>query len=175
MKTTVVVESLSYYKTNVLFQSILQDFKMYEIATTNLKMVQERRDPKNDPIPIQLLPGDTVLVQNHTKGPFDPKYIGDYHVVSIKGNQIEVKPSYRDETCETCKICTPGRPVHKTCTRLFYFWKKSYTETESKAGTWFALAISRYIPHNKYWTVNSLYKHPKCGCQYIKFCWRKEV
>ena len=29
----------------------------------------------------------TVLVQNHTKGPFDAKYIGDYHVVSIKGNQ----------------------------------------------------------------------------------------
>ena len=24
---------------------------------------------------------------------FDPKYIGDYHVVSIKGNQIEVRPS----------------------------------------------------------------------------------
>ena len=33
------------------------------------------------------------MVQNHTKGPFDPKYIGDYHVVSIKGNQIEVRPS----------------------------------------------------------------------------------
>ena len=32
-------------------------------------------------------------MQNHTKGPFDPKYIGDYHVVSIKGNQIEVRPS----------------------------------------------------------------------------------
>ena len=28
MKTTVVVESLSYYKTNVLFQRILQDFKI---------------------------------------------------------------------------------------------------------------------------------------------------
>ena len=34
-----------------------------------------------------------MLVQNHTKGPFDPKYIGDYRVVSIKGNQIEVRPS----------------------------------------------------------------------------------
>ena len=34
-----------------------------------------------------------VLVQNHTKGPFDPKYVGDYHVVAIKGNQVEVKPS----------------------------------------------------------------------------------
>ena len=42
---------------------------------------------------MQLQPGDTVLVLNHTKGPFDPKYIGDYCVVLIKGNQIEVRPS----------------------------------------------------------------------------------
>ena len=34
-----------------------------------------------------------VLVQNHTKGLFDPKYIGNYRVVSIKGNQVEVRPS----------------------------------------------------------------------------------
>ena len=33
------------------------------------------------------------MVQNHNKGPFDPKYIGDCHVVSIKGNQIEIRPS----------------------------------------------------------------------------------
>ena len=34
-----------------------------------------------------------VLVQNHTRGPFDPKYVGDYCVVFLKGNQIEVQPS----------------------------------------------------------------------------------
>ena len=33
------------------------------------------------------------MVQNHTKGHFDPKYIGDYHVVLIKGNQVEARPS----------------------------------------------------------------------------------
>ena len=66
---------------------------MFEIAATNLKMAQEKRDAENDPKPVQLQPGDTVLVQNHTKGPFDPKYIGGYWLVSIKGNQIEVRPS----------------------------------------------------------------------------------
>ena len=66
---------------------------MFEISTSNLKMVREKRDLKEDPKPVQLQPGNTVLVQNHTKGPFDPKYIGDYHVVSIKGNQINVRPS----------------------------------------------------------------------------------
>ena len=38
-------------------------------------------------------PGDTVLVQNHTKGPFDPKYVGDYGIVALRGNQVEVRPS----------------------------------------------------------------------------------
>ena len=34
-----------------------------------------------------------MLVQNHVRGPFDPKYIGDYRVVSLKGNQVEVQPA----------------------------------------------------------------------------------
>ena len=54
---------------------------MFEIAAINLKIAQERRDPENDPKPSKLQPGDTVLVRNHTKGPFDPKYIGNYRVV----------------------------------------------------------------------------------------------
>ena len=33
------------------------------------------------------------MVQNHVRGPFNPKYIGDYHVVSLRGNQVEVQPS----------------------------------------------------------------------------------
>ena len=54
-----------------------------------------------------------VLVQNHTKGPFDPKYVGDYRVVAIKGNQVEVGPSnWRtngNETYQTCKMYTSSR------------------------------------------------------------------
>ena len=34
-----------------------------------------------------------MLVQNHVKGPCDPKYIGDYRVFSHKGNQVEVQPA----------------------------------------------------------------------------------
>ena len=34
-----------------------------------------------------------MLVQSHGKGPFDPKYIGDYRVVSLKGNQVEIQPA----------------------------------------------------------------------------------
>ena len=76
---------------NILLLEAMKN--MFEIAATNLQMAREKRDPKNDPKPVQLQPGDTVLVQNHTKGPSDPKYIGDYHVISVKGNQIKVRPS----------------------------------------------------------------------------------
>ena len=75
---------------NILLLEAMKN--MFEIAATNLKMAQERGGPKSDPIPSKLQPGDTVLVQNHTRGPFDPKYVGDYRIVSLKGNQVEIQP-----------------------------------------------------------------------------------
>ena len=66
---------------------------MFEIPATNLKIAQEKGDPKDSPLPTKLQPGDTVLVQNHTRGPFDPKYVGDSCVVSLRGNQVEAQPS----------------------------------------------------------------------------------
>ena len=44
-------------------------------------------------LPHHFTEGDTVLIKNHTAGPFDPRYIGDYHIVSFKGNQVELIPS----------------------------------------------------------------------------------
>ena len=90
---TLLEPKVRYLGNDINILSLEAMKNMYEIAATNLKMAREKRDPPKDPKPIHLQPGDTVLVQNHTKGPFDPKYIGDYHVVSIKGNQIEVRPS----------------------------------------------------------------------------------
>ena len=66
---------------------------LYEVAATNLKLAREKGDPQEQPPPTKLQPGDTVLIQNHNKGPFDPKYIGDYRVVSLKGNQVEIQPA----------------------------------------------------------------------------------
>ena len=75
---------------------------MFEIAATNLKLAQEKGDPKDSPLPTKLQPGDTVLVQNHTRGPFNPKYVGDYCVVSLRGNQVEVQPSIGGPTEMKC-------------------------------------------------------------------------
>ena len=66
---------------------------LYEIAATNLKLAQEKGDPQEQPPPTRLQPGDTVLIQNCNKGPFDPKFMGDFTVVSLKGNQVEVQPA----------------------------------------------------------------------------------
>ena len=41
MKTTVVVESLSYCKTNVLFQRILKDFNIYAIFMKLIQLITE--------------------------------------------------------------------------------------------------------------------------------------
>ena len=71
---------------------------LYEIVATNLKLAQEKGDPLEQPPPTKLQPGDTVLIQNHTKGPFGPKYIRDYRVVSLKGNQVEIQPTIRGTT-----------------------------------------------------------------------------
>ena len=67
---------------------------MYQIATENLCRSRARHDstlPKQ--LPHHFTEGDTVLIKNHTASPFGPRYIGDYHIVSFKGNQIELIPS----------------------------------------------------------------------------------
>ena len=56
-------------------------------------MAREKGDPQEQPPPTKLQPEDMVLIQNHNKGPFDPKYIGDYRVISLKGNQVEIQPA----------------------------------------------------------------------------------
>ena len=76
---------------NVLSLDVMEN--VFEIVATNLKLPRKRGDPQVQPLSNKLQPGDTVLVQNHVKGPFDPKFIGDYRVVSLKGNQVEIQPA----------------------------------------------------------------------------------
>ena len=52
---------------------------MFHIAAENLCRACTRHDaslPKH--LPHHFMEGDTVLVKNHTAGPFDQKYIGGY-------------------------------------------------------------------------------------------------
>ena len=49
--------------------------------------------PANFPQPNKLKIEDSVMIKDHTAGPFEPVYKGNYRVVAIKGNQVEVTPT----------------------------------------------------------------------------------
>ena len=76
---------------NLLFLEALKN--MLEIAATNLKKAHSKRGPITPQLPTKLKEGDRVLIKNQTAGPFDPKYVGDYRIVSLKGNQVELRPA----------------------------------------------------------------------------------
>ena len=90
---TLLEPKIRYLGNDVNVLSLEAMKNMFEIAATKLKLARERGNPKDNPLPNKSQPGDTVLVQNHLKGLFDPKYIGDYRVVSLKENQVEVQPA----------------------------------------------------------------------------------
>ena len=90
---TLLEPKIRYMGNDINIISLETMKNLYEIVATNLKSAQEKGDPQEQPPLTRLQPGDTVLIQNHTKGPFDPKYIGDYRVVSLKGNQVEIQPA----------------------------------------------------------------------------------
>ena len=84
---TLLEPKIRYMGNDINVLSLEAMKNMFKIAATNLKLARERGDPKDNPSPTKLQPGDTVLVQNHLKGPFDPQYIGDYRVVLLKGTK----------------------------------------------------------------------------------------
>ena len=90
---TLLEPKIRYMGNDINIISLEAMKNLYEITATNLKLAQEKGDPQEQLTPTKLQPGDTVLIQNHVKGPFDPKYIGDYRVVSLKGNQVEIQPA----------------------------------------------------------------------------------
>ena len=49
--------------------------------------------PTSFPQPNKLKTEDSVIIKDHTAGPSDPIYKGNYRVVAIKGNQVEVTPA----------------------------------------------------------------------------------
>ena len=95
---TLLEPKIRYMGNDINIISLESMKNLYEIVATNLKLAREKGDPQEQPPPMKLQPGDTVLIQNHTRGPFEPKYIGDYRVVSLKGNQVEIQPAIGGST-----------------------------------------------------------------------------
>ena len=64
---TLLGPNIRYLGNDINILSLEAMKNMFEIATTNLQNAREQGDPKDNVTPSTLQPGDTVLVQNHTK------------------------------------------------------------------------------------------------------------
>ena len=70
---------------------------IYQIVAENLKKARQRSHithPKSH----KIQPDDSVMIKDHTAGPFQQTYKGDFRVISLKGNQVEVMPATGGKT-----------------------------------------------------------------------------
>ena len=66
---------------------------IYQLVVENLQKARKRMTSVNFPQTNKLKSEDSVMIKDHTAGPFDPVYKGNYRIVTIKGNQVEVTPT----------------------------------------------------------------------------------
>ena len=67
----------------------LEAFKnIYQLVADNLKKAKQRSPHPTHPQAYKIQPENSVLIKDHTAGPFQPSYKGDHRVVSLKGNQV---------------------------------------------------------------------------------------
>ena len=81
---------------NILSMQALKN--IYEVVAQNLKLAHTKLSDNNKLIETKLKEGDLVLIKDHTAKAFQPQYVGNYWIVSFKGNQIEVHKSEGGET-----------------------------------------------------------------------------
>ena len=65
---------------------------IYQLVAENLKRARAKLGSEEFPQPFKLKPGDSILIKDHTAKAFANTYKGNYRVVSIKGNQVELMP-----------------------------------------------------------------------------------
>ena len=72
---------------NILPMQALKN--IYEVVAQNLKIARAKIMDNVNPVPTKLKEGDLVLIKDHTAKAFQPHYVGNYRIVSFKGNQVE--------------------------------------------------------------------------------------
>ena len=76
---------------NILSTQALEN--MYQLVAENLQKARKRKAPTNFPQPTKIKTEDSVMIKDHTAGPFEPVHKGNYHVVAMKGLQVEDAPA----------------------------------------------------------------------------------
>ena len=80
---------------NILSLEALKN--MYQLVVTNLKYARKKRQSKVH-IQSKLKEGDLVLVKDHTAKAFQPRFKGNFRVVTQKGSQVKVRPAEGGKT-----------------------------------------------------------------------------
>ena len=102
---------------------------IYEVVAQNLKTTCTKITGNVNPVPTKLKEGDLVLIKDHTAKVFQPRYVGNYRIVSFKGNQVEVhKTEGRNTTWVHLTDIKYILPVDNVITKLpdyQMFWQKN--------------------------------------------------
>ena len=101
---------------------------IYKVVAQNLKTACTKITDNINPVPTKLKEGDLVLIKDHTAKAFQPHYVGNYRIVSSKGNQVEVHKTEGGNT--TWVHLTNVKyilPVGNVITKLpdYQFWQKN--------------------------------------------------
>ena len=63
---------------------------IYEVVTQNLKLAHTKISDSNRLVEAKLKEGVLVLMKDHTAKAFQLHYVGNYQVISLRGNQVEI-------------------------------------------------------------------------------------
>ena len=61
---------------------------IYVVVAQNLKLARAKLTDNVKPVETKLKEGDLVLIRDHTAKAFQPHCVGNYQIVSFKGNQV---------------------------------------------------------------------------------------
>ena len=84
---TLSKDQVRYLGTEYSLLSLKALKKIYKLVVQNLAKTEKYK----------LQPGDSVLIKNNAAKPFDPTYIGDYRIISIEDNQLEIMQSLAEK------------------------------------------------------------------------------
>ena len=95
--TEILTPRIRYLGSNECILSLEALTEIYHLVAENLKIAREKLDKNLKISPPRYTVGDLVLLRNHTGRPLEPRFKGNIRVLSIKGNQVQLKSLQRGD------------------------------------------------------------------------------
>ena len=71
---------------------------IYKMVAHNLKTARKRLEKEATKFPTRVKTEDLIMLKRHDKKTFEPVYEGYYHVIQIRGNQVDVQSTTENQT-----------------------------------------------------------------------------